>query len=221
MGPANELLNQMPETGRYRMEADKDAMLYARVAWAEVKPGKIDDAMSRWKENLTAQQTEAGFSNAYLLLDQTARNVLAISLWTNRAQVEETAAEEGRLKQLGAFLTAPPEVEADRVPVRTVEVQSSQFARVTSADIKGHSVIQSGVIWEEALPEYRRVHGFQGALMLQAIHSARGIVVTFWESEEAARRTSESGMRTEVLSRFVQVMAGPPAVEGFEVVLQI
>lgn len=203
------------------MAASEDTILYARVTRADIKPSKLDNAVSLWKEALTSHTQTAGFVAAYLLVDRAARSGLAVSLWESREHAEKIDAERRSLGDLTKDLTAPAIIEADKVPVRTARIEPAAHARVTAADIKGLSRIESGIIWHDALPEYERIPGFQGAFMLQAIHSPRGMVITFWKDEDTAKRTSESGMRTAVLSRFVVVMAGPPTVEGFQVLLQI
>lgn len=203
------------------METRKNVILYAHVSYAEVRARRLNAVIRRWRALLVAEREIPGFRGAFLLVDSVQRIGMAISLSESQDRVEQIVRRRESVAQISGELAGPPEIAAYRVPVRTMRIEPARYARATWADIRGSQEVESQLIWEAAQPAYGHVGGFSGALMLEALHSARGLVITFWESEEAARRQSESGMRTEVLSRFDEAMVSPPIAKGFEVVLQI
>ena len=65
------------------------------------------------------------------------------------------------------------------------------------------------------LPQLADEEGFEGALVL-ATPEGKGMIVTFWTTEEAAVRAA--GFGTDVLERYVALFKAPPGREYYEVV---
>lgn len=71
-----------------------------------------------------------------------------------------------------------------------------------------------GLFEREVMPALREQEGFEGALVL-ATPEGRGMVVSFWETEEAAE--AAAGFATSQLERYVMLFAAPPGRESYEV----
>ena len=70
---------------------------------------------------------------------------------------------------------------------------------------------------ESVLPALKTQPGYDGALVL-ANDDARGLVVTFWKTEEDADRGLAGGFWASQVEQFVTLLASPPGREGYEVV---
>jgi heme-degrading monooxygenase HmoA len=166
--------------------------------------------------------------SGYALVDRGAGKVMVVALWHNEKDApaaNESGAMAQDLRSLDEVLAAAPQAEAYRVEGYTAMTGQPAYARVTIADVRAQRRLEASGIRDRALPAYQRVEGFCGACLLIALHSAEGMVITLWASAEDAQAHAQSGARTEVLSRFSGVMAGPsqlaPPVEGFDGALHI
>lgn len=65
------------------------------------------------------------------------------------------------------------------------------------------------------LPRLAEEEGFEGTLVL-ATPEGKGMIVTFWATEEAA--VHAAGFGTEVLERYVALFKAPPGREYYEIV---
>lgn len=148
---------------------------------------------------------------------------MMLTLWKNE-QEAQAHAEQGlivnSLSQMSEMLAELPSVSGWNVAVDAYQGGGS-YARVTRAAVRGLELLEAGDIWRKALPAYETVSGFRGGYLLLATHSGEGMVITFWDHEKDAQAQSRSGMRTSILSRFDEVMAGPPEVEGFELAAHV
>jgi heme-degrading monooxygenase HmoA len=70
---------------------------------------------------------------------------------------------------------------------------------------------------EQVLPQLKRQPGFRG-LYLMRTPEGKGMVLTLWESEQAAESGIESGYYQEQIAKFVTFMRQPPGREHYEVV---
>ncbi|HEX6228474.1 MAG TPA: hypothetical protein VFZ41_03320 [Solirubrobacterales bacterium] len=94
------------------------------------------------------------------------------------------------------------------------------YARVTTVEI---DTVRIGV--EEAVAAYREEfvprlgeqEGYEGVLVF-ATPDGKGLVITLWDSEEAARAGTdeEGGVYTEAISRFMTVFRAPPGRGHYE-----
>jgi heme-degrading monooxygenase HmoA len=95
------------------------------------------------------------------------------------------------------------------------------FARVTPFEIDTTRLpLQEGeqLFTEQVLPRVRQQEGFRGVYLMRT-PEGKGMVLTLWQSEEAAERGIESGFYQEQVGTFVTFMRQPPGREQYEVVL--
>jgi hypothetical protein len=91
------------------------------------------------------------------------------------------------------------------------------FSRVTllEIDILRVPMEDAAALFEaEVVPGLREQEGYEGAIAL-ATPEGKGMIVTFWETEEGAR--DASGFASEALERFVTLFKAPPGREVYEV----
>jgi hypothetical protein len=95
------------------------------------------------------------------------------------------------------------------------------YARVTTLEV---DTVRVGV--EEALARYREEfvprlqeqEGYAGVIAF-ATPEGKGLVITLWESEEAARSTEgEEGFYSEIIGSFMTVFKAPPGRGHYELV---
>jgi heme-degrading monooxygenase HmoA len=92
-------------------------------------------------------------------------------------------------------------------------------ARVTQFDIDTLVISMDRALArfkELVLPVLRQQPGFEGLVVLQN-EEGRGILVSFWDSEEAASAGLASGYYDEQVSKFVTLYRQPPGREHFAV----
>ena len=91
------------------------------------------------------------------------------------------------------------------------------FSRVTLLEIDTMRVPieEAAALFEaEVVPGLREQEGYEGAIAL-ATPEGKGMIVTFWATEEGAR--DASGFASEALERFVTLFKAPPGREVYEV----
>ena len=91
------------------------------------------------------------------------------------------------------------------------------FSRVTLLEIDTVRVPmeEAAALFEaEVVPGLREQEGYEGAIAL-ATPEGKGMIVTFWNTEEGAR--DASGFASEALERFVTLFKAPPGREVYEV----
>jgi heme-degrading monooxygenase HmoA len=71
---------------------------------------------------------------------------------------------------------------------------------------------------EQVLPLIKRQPGFAGVYVMRT-PEGKGMVVTLWESQEAAQSGIESGYYQEQISKFITFMRQPPGREHYEVIV--
>ena len=94
-------------------------------------------------------------------------------------------------------------------------------SRVTLAeiDILRISVKDAVERFEELVaPALAEQDGFEGFYLLST-HEGKGLVLTFWASEEAAEASVEGGHYAEQLEKFVTFFRAPPGREQYDVAL--
>ena len=93
------------------------------------------------------------------------------------------------------------------------------YSRVTLVEI---DLVRSSL--EEALdlfkqnvvPGLREQEGFEGTVVM-ATPEGKGLIVTLWETPEAAESQAETGFYSDVLAEFVTLFRAPPGRESYEV----
>lgn len=95
------------------------------------------------------------------------------------------------------------------------------FARVTLFEIDTLRISIAAALErfkESVMPEAQKLEGYQGLYVL-GTPEGRGVIVSLWATEEAARAGVESGYYDEQLAKFVAVYRAPPGREHYEVFL--
>jgi hypothetical protein len=91
------------------------------------------------------------------------------------------------------------------------------YSRVTQLEIDTMRIAMdeaAELFAEQVLPGLRDQPGYEGALAL-ATPEGRGLIVTFWETEEGAK--DASGFASQELERFVTIFSSPPGRGVYEV----
>jgi hypothetical protein len=94
------------------------------------------------------------------------------------------------------------------------------YARVTQLEIDPVRTDVGSVVElykQEVIPALANQVGFAGVVGL-ITPEGKGLVVTFWDTEEQADASQETGFYADVLSRFVTLFRAPPGRECYEVV---
>ena len=92
-------------------------------------------------------------------------------------------------------------------------------ARVTTLDMEPANVDRVRDRLEtEDVPEFKKLDGFKGMTVLTDRQSGKTVAITFWETEDALRR-SEDAVKDARQRAAERGGAGEPRVERFEVIL--
>jgi len=92
------------------------------------------------------------------------------------------------------------------------------FARMTIMPIKPDRIDDAIRIFKKSvLPEARKQADFLGACLLTDRPTGKGISVTFWKDEKTAVANEKNRYYQEQLVKFINLFAGPPIREGYEV----
>lgn len=94
-------------------------------------------------------------------------------------------------------------------------------ARVTLAEIDTMRMPLEEAIElykSSVLPAMEQQPGYEGVCVLTTAEG-KALVISFWDSEEAADRGVESGFYGEQVEKFVTVFRSPPGRESYQVVL--
>jgi hypothetical protein len=91
------------------------------------------------------------------------------------------------------------------------------YSRVTLLEIDTLRVDMddaAALFREQVVPGLREEVGYEGAIAL-ATPEGKGMIITFWDTEEGAR--DASGFASRELDRFVTLFSSPPGREVYEV----
>ena len=96
--------------------------MYAQVVRIQIQPGKIDEAISIFRDSVApAAREQSGFKSAYLLIDHETNRGMGFSLWETEADVAALATRGFYQEQIGKFaavFAGPPEREVYEVAVQ-------------------------------------------------------------------------------------------------------
>jgi heme-degrading monooxygenase HmoA len=89
--------------------------MYARVGTANVVPGKIDEAVSIWRDSVMPVMSQlSGYQGGRILVDRTNNKVVSMSWWTSAEALEASGPNSPELQaQLAKFaqvFTGPPDL---------------------------------------------------------------------------------------------------------------
>ena len=94
--------------------------MYARVVSAQAQLNKLDEVVEIFQSMEAAWQQQKGFQGAYLLVNQNTGNILSISTWATRADLDATEASGWYQDQVARFSktwVAPPTREIFEIAV--------------------------------------------------------------------------------------------------------
>ena len=94
------------------------------------------------------------------------------------------------------------------------------FARITQFEIDTVRISLEEALArfkEMVLPEVRRQPGYAGVYVLRT-PEGKGVLLSLWTGEEAARAGVESGYYEEQISKFLMFTRQPPGRDHYEVV---
>ncbi len=95
------------------------------------------------------------------------------------------------------------------------------YARVTLLEI---DILRIGtdsaveLYRREVMPELKLQPGYQGAIVLST-PEGKGLILTFWETEQQASAGGETGFYPDLLERYVTLFRSAPGRERYEVAL--
>ena len=95
------------------------------------------------------------------------------------------------------------------------------YSRVTLLEIDTMRIDVGGAVElfrDQVLPRLREQEGFLGVYVM-GTPEGRGMLVSLWETEEAADATAETGFYPEVLAQYVTLFRSPPGREHYEILL--
>jgi heme-degrading monooxygenase HmoA len=98
--------------------------MYARVTFVQIVPGKLDEAVERYRDTVVpAAKQQKGCRGAYLLTltDRSAGKGISMTLWETEADMiagENSGYYQGQLAKFKDVFGAPPVREAYEVSVQ-------------------------------------------------------------------------------------------------------
>jgi hypothetical protein len=97
------------------------------------------------------------------------------------------------------------------------------YARITRMPVSPYRLEEAITLARETtLPAARQQAGFKGYLMLVDKSAGQTITITFWqEADDRDISGPDSTYYQDALSQFVPFLTGAPAVEDFEVAIQV
>ena len=95
------------------------------------------------------------------------------------------------------------------------------FARLTIVQVKVDKLEETTKIYEESVvPAAKSQKGYRGIYMLTDSKTGKGISISFWDTEEDAIASEQSGYYKEQLGKFKDFFTAPPVQEGYEVAVE-
>jgi len=96
------------------------------------------------------------------------------------------------------------------------------YARLTIMQVKPDRIDEAIKLYKKSVvPAAKKQKGFMGAYLLTDRQAGKGISITYWRSERLALANEESLYYQEQLVKFLELFAGPPIKEGYEVSLRV
>ena len=97
--------------------------MYARVTFAQLQPGKVDELLQFLRDNvLPAAQRQQGYKGLLLLTDETTNKGIAIALWETEAAMAASEVSDGyysvQIARGAHFFAAPPVRETYQVNIQ-------------------------------------------------------------------------------------------------------
>ena len=95
------------------------------------------------------------------------------------------------------------------------------YARVTSARIAVHRIVQFKKIFEESVvPAAKKQKGFQGVSLLVNLETGEGLAIGYWDSEEDCLASEKNLYYQQQVAKFIPFYIMQPIREGYEILVQ-
>ena len=95
------------------------------------------------------------------------------------------------------------------------------FARLTTVQIHKERIEEAIKFYRESIvPVAKSQRGFVAAYLLADRKRAKGVSITFWDSEENAVANEKSGYHLEQVTKFLEYFSAVPIAEDYEVTIQ-
>jgi len=92
------------------------------------------------------------------------------------------------------------------------------FARLTTIRVKTERIDEAIELYKKSVVREAKLQkGFRGAYLLTDRKTGKGVAITLWRSEQDAIANEENRYYQEQLVKFMDLFAGPPIREGYEV----
>ena len=93
------------------------------------------------------------------------------------------------------------------------------YARLLKIRTAADQIDAASMLFEESvLPLCKNQKGFKGGQFLADRKSGSGIILTFWESEEALHASEQSRFFQDQVTKFIGFFMAPPLRESYEVI---
>ena len=96
--------------------------MHARLVTVQVQPGKVDEAISIYRDSvMPAAKQQKGFKGATLLTDRNTGKGVSVTLWETEADMKTTEASgwwQEQIAKFAAVLAMPPVREQFEVSVQ-------------------------------------------------------------------------------------------------------
>ncbi len=94
------------------------------------------------------------------------------------------------------------------------------YARVLKIRTAADQIDAVAMLFEESvIPLCKSQKGFKGGQYIADRKTGSGILLTFWESEEAMQASERSRFFQDQVTRFIGFFTAPPLREAYEVIL--
>jgi len=95
------------------------------------------------------------------------------------------------------------------------------YARLTIMQVKLDRIDEAVRLYKKSVvPAAKKQKGFMGASLLSDRLSGKGVSITYWRNEKLALANEENLYYQEQLVKALDMFAGPPIKEGYEVNLR-
>jgi heme-degrading monooxygenase HmoA len=93
--------------------------MYARLVAGSIPPGKLDEAIQLWREEvLPSVQQQKGFMSVRLLVDRKTGKIASLGLWETEADFQATVGwNQAQVAKFASLFATPPDVGGYEVVV--------------------------------------------------------------------------------------------------------
>ena len=197
--------------------------MYARVTTVQGQADRLEEGIRTFQEQTVPfLRGQAGFKNAYLLVDRQQAKALAISVWESEEAMQQTEEAIAQQRQQAAQQMGASTPTVERYEVAFTEGnRSGRAARVTTGQGMTDSIDASlRYVRDQVLPVMQAAPGFGGVLHLVDRQHGAVLGIMFFDSEDALRQTTEQAQQLRAGADQAGVGGTRTAAE-YEVVVQV